>query len=86
MEYSIDMTDIKQRDHFILCNFIARMRIETKTSMVHSGGSTIAKAKLHDNVQGEQPRISGRTKAAVLCQLEALYAERSGRDYGRVAS
>lgn len=80
--FTIDMTDVGQREHFILCNFIARMRIETRTNMVHSGGSTIAKAKAHYNVPGERPVIWGRTKAAVLVHLETMYEERYGRKYG----
>lgn len=81
-DFTIDMTDTGQREHFILCNFIARMRIETRTNMVHSGGSTIAKAKAYYNTDPAKPVIWGRTKQAVLVHLETMYEERYGRKYG----
>lgn len=56
---------------------IARLRIETKTGMRHSSGSTIELAKrLFPKV------VTNRTKAGALRQLEDHYETLYGRKYG----
>lgn len=62
--------------HLFHCQMIARLRIEIKTGMVHSGGSTI---KLAARVLP----ITARTKNGALAQLEDLYLQTYGKEYGK---
>lgn len=69
----------QKKDHERMAHMqcIARLRIETKTGMKHSGGSTLELAK------GLFPKVvTNRTKAGALRQLEDHYETLYGRRYG----
>lgn len=59
--------------HMAQC--IGALRIEVKTGMKHSKGSVL---KVVQQVYG----VRSRTKTGALREMENLYKERTGRDYG----
>lgn len=61
--------------HFQMANAIARLRLETKTGMKASRGSTLQFVQAHYGIEA-------RTKAKALRLMEALYLETYGREYG----
>ena len=62
--------------HFQMANAIARLRLETKTGMSASRGSTLQFVKVKYGIQAG-------TKAKALRLMEALYLETYGREYGK---
>jgi hypothetical protein len=62
-------------EHMALCQHIAALRIETRTGMTHSRGSILKSAQ-------QRYGVTKRTKAGALAQLEQLYAETYGKEYG----
>jgi len=65
-------------ERFRMCQFIARLRIETMTGLGFRQ-PTLKHARL---IYG----LKSRTKKAGLEELESLYKERYGREYGRPVS
>ena len=61
--------------HFQMANAIARLRLETKTGMSASRGSTLQFVKVKYGIQAG-------TKKKALRLMEALYLETYGREYG----
>ena len=62
--------------HFQMANAIARLRLETKTGMSASRGSTLQFVRHHYGIEA-------RTKAKALRLMEALYLKTYGREYGK---
>lgn len=62
-------------EHFRMANAIARLRLETRTGMSASRGSTLQFVRQHYGIEA-------RTKAKALRLMEALYLETYGREYG----
>lgn len=73
------MTIIDSRqgfEHLALCQHIAALRIETRTGMSHSRGSILKSAQ-------DRYGVTKRTKAGALAQLEQLYLDTYGKEYGK---
>jgi hypothetical protein len=62
--------------HFQMANAIARLRLETRTGMSASRGSTLQFVKQRYGIQAG-------TKKKALRLMEALYLETYGREYGK---
>lgn len=73
-EFVIETPDA--HEHFRHCQLIAALRIETRTGMSHSRGSVMNAAKRQFGIQKQ-------TKAGVLKELERIYLETYGKEYGK---
>lgn len=63
-------------EHFQFAALIARLRIETRTGMIMSRGAS--SLQIAQRCYG----VTKKTKKGGLIQLEALYKEKYGKEYG----